>query len=75
MEYTTGAILRGCIFKDLTERPLILLDMPETCTYLLTLFDFAARRPEVALRTRSYETIRAPTVSGLGAAVLNMWPH
>lgn len=49
--------------------------MPETCTYLLTLFDFAARRPKVALRTRSYETIRAPMVNGLGVSVLNMRLH
>jgi DNA-binding transcriptional LysR family regulator len=60
---------------DLAERPLILLDLPETRTYLLTLFDFAARRPKVALRTRSYETVRAAVVNGLGVSVLNMRPH
>ncbi len=61
--------------QDLAERPLILLDLPETRTYLLTLFDFAARRPKVALRTRSYETVRAAVVNGLGISVLNMRPH
>ena len=61
--------------QDLAERPLILLDLPETRTYLLTLFDFAARRPKVALRTRSYETVRAAVVNGLGVSVLNMRPH
>lgn len=61
--------------QELAERPLILLDLPETRTYLLTLFDFAARRPKVALRTRSYETVRAAVVNGLGVSVLNMRPH
>jgi DNA-binding transcriptional LysR family regulator len=61
--------------RELAERPLILLDLPETRAYLLTLFDFAARRPKVALRTRSYETVRAAVVNGLGVSVLNMRPH
>ena len=61
--------------QDLAECPLILLDLPETRTYLLTLFDFAARRPKIALRTRSYETVRAAVVNGLGISVLNMRPH
>jgi DNA-binding transcriptional LysR family regulator len=61
--------------QELAERPLILLDLPETRAYLLTLFDFAARRPKVALRTRSYETVRAAVVNGLGVSVLNMRPH
>ena len=61
--------------QDLAECPLILLDLPETRAYLLTLFDFAARRPKIALRTRSYETVRAAVVNGLGISVLNMRPH
>lgn len=61
--------------QELAEHPLILLDLPETRTYLLSLFDFAARRPKVALRTRSYETVRAAVVNGLGVSVLNMRPH
>lgn len=56
-------------------RPLILLDLPETRTYLLTLFDFAARRSKVALRTWSYETVHAAVVNGFCVSVLNMRPH
>lgn len=61
--------------QELAECPLILLDLPETRTYLLTLFEFAARRPKVALRTRSYETVRAAVVNGLGISILNVRPH
>lgn len=60
---------------ELARRPLILLDLPETRTYLLTLFDFASRKPQVGLRTRSYETVRVAVVNGLGISLMNMRPH
>lgn len=60
---------------DLADRPLVLLDLPETKVYLMALFDLAARRPKLSLRTRSYETLRAAVVNGLGVSVLNFKPH
>ena len=59
---------------DVATRPFILLDMPETATYLLTLFDILARRPEVRFHTRSYETVRSAVASGFGMSILNMRP-
>jgi len=61
--------------EELSQRPLVLLDLPETRTYLMALFDFAARRPKLGLRTRSYETIRAAVSNGLGVSVLNIRPN
>ncbi|TIU09256.1 MAG: LysR family transcriptional regulator, partial [Mesorhizobium sp.] len=52
----------------------VLLDLPHTATYLLTLFDVLAKRPEVRFRTRSYETVRSAVASGFGMAILNMRP-
>lgn len=60
---------------QLSQRPLVLLDLPETRTYLMALFDFAARRPMIGLRTRSYETIRSAVSNGLGVSVLNIRPN
>ena len=60
--------------SDLATRPLVLLDMPQTATYLLTLFDVLAKRPEVRFHTRSYETVRSAVASGFGMSVLNMRP-
>ena len=60
---------------ELAQRPLILLDLPETRTYLIALFDFAAHRPRIGLKTRSYETIRSAVINGFGISVLNMRPH
>lgn len=60
---------------ELSRRPLVLLDLPETRTYLMALFDFVARRPKLGLRTRSYETIRTAVSNGLGVSVLNIKPN
>lgn len=60
--------------SDLATRPLVLLDLPQTSTYLLTLFDILAKRPEVRFHTRSYETVRSAVASGFGMSVLNMRP-
>lgn len=60
--------------EELSNRPLVLLDLPETRTYLMALFDFVARRPKLGLRTRSYETIRTAVANGLGVSVLNIKP-
>lgn len=64
----------GIWLAELAERPLVLLDLPHTATYLLTLFDVLAKRPEVRFRTRSYETVRSAVASGFGMAILNMRP-
>jgi len=61
--------------RELAGRPLILLDLPETRTYLVTLFDFAAHRPKIGLHTRSYETVRVAVANGFGVSILNMRPH
>lgn len=60
--------------SEIATRPLILLDMPQTSTYLLTLFDILAERPQVRFHTRSYETVRSAVASGFGMSVLNMKP-
>lgn len=60
--------------SDIATRPLVLLDMPQTSTYLLTLFDILAMRPEVRFHTRSYETVRSAIASGFGMSILNMRP-
>lgn len=60
--------------KELAQRPLILLDLPETRTWLLTIFDVVDERPKIGLRTRSYEAVRAAVANGLGVSILNMRP-
>lgn len=59
---------------ELAEKPLVLLNLPDTSTYLLTLFDFLGIKPRVGFRTRSYETVRSAVAAGFGSAILNMRP-
>lgn len=59
---------------QLAQTPHVLLDLQETRSYLLSIFDSAGRRPEIKLRTRSYETIRSAVANGLGSSLLNMRP-
>lgn len=60
---------------ELALRPLVLLDLPQTSTYITTLFDVLATRPRVGFRTRSYETLRAAVAAGFGVSVLQMRPN
>lgn len=59
---------------ELSLRPMVLLDLPQTSTYLLTIFDMLATKPQISLRTRSYETVRAAVSAGFGFSILNMKP-
>jgi DNA-binding transcriptional LysR family regulator len=59
---------------DLAKYPLVLLDLPQTSTYLMTLFEVLADRPKISLTTRSYETVRSAVAAGFGVSILNMRP-
>ena len=59
---------------EVAKRPLVLLDLPQTSTYLLTLFDLVGVKPSISFRTRSYETVRSAVAAGFGWAILNMRP-
>lgn len=59
---------------ELASRPLVLLDLPHTSSFLLTTFDVFGVRPRVSLRSRAYETVRAAVTEGLGISVQNMRP-
>lgn len=60
--------------SEVADRPLVLLDLPHTVTYLLALFDTLALRPKVGFRTRSYPTLCRAVAAGFGVSVLNMRP-
>ncbi len=59
---------------ELVTRPLVLLDLPQTSGYLVTLFDLAGQRPQISFRTRGYDTVRAAVASGFGMSILNLCP-
>jgi DNA-binding transcriptional LysR family regulator len=59
---------------DLAQEPLVLLNLPLTTTYLMTLFDYASRRPRVSFQSGHYETIIRAVSAGFGSTILNAWP-
>ena len=65
---------KALAIADLALHPLVLLDLPLTVGYLLSLFDLHGVKPNVSFRSRSYETVRSAVAAGFGAAILNMRP-
>ncbi len=59
---------------ELEPHPLVLLDLPLTVGYLLSLFDGLGGKPTIGFRSRSYETVRSAVAAGFGIAILNMRP-
>ena len=59
---------------DLAERPLILLDMPDSAQYIIGLITRAGYQPQVRFRTTSTELIRSTVAMGLGVSVAHVRP-
>jgi DNA-binding transcriptional LysR family regulator len=54
----------------LAEDPIILIDLPHSRGYFLSLFQMAGARPRIAAETRSIEMLRAMVANGLGVGLL-----
>ncbi|MEU7370410.1 LysR family transcriptional regulator [Streptomyces hygroscopicus] len=59
---------------ELSEEPLVLLDLPHSRDYFRSLVAATGTAPDVRYRTRSYETVRSLVARGLGYSVLNQRP-
>lgn len=60
--------------KQLCEEPLVLLDLPHSGDYFLSLFEQIGCQPTIAYRSRNFEMIRCMVASGLGFSLLNQRP-
>ena len=58
----------------LAPEPLILMDLPHTRDYFLSLFYAAGVAPQVRYRSTSFEAVRTLVGNGLGYAILNLKP-
>ena len=54
----------------LSEDPVILIDLPHSRGYFLSLFHSAGARPRIAAETRSIEMLRGMVANGLGVGLL-----
>ncbi|MEY8829663.1 LysR family transcriptional regulator [Sedimentitalea sp. XS_ASV28] len=59
---------------ELSERPLVMLDLPGARDYYNDMFQRAGLDPEIAHTTRSSEILRALVAGGFGVAMLNIRP-
>ncbi|WP_112873558.1 LysR family transcriptional regulator [Paracoccus endophyticus] len=55
---------------DLAQDPVVLINLPESRGYFLSLFQLAGVRPRIAAETGSIEMLRAMVANGLGVGVL-----
>jgi DNA-binding transcriptional LysR family regulator len=60
--------------RDLIDRPMILLDLPESRTYFELMFEAVGAMPKIVHRTHTYELVRGLVATGLGFSILNVRP-
>jgi DNA-binding transcriptional LysR family regulator len=61
--------------KELSPEPLILMDLPHSREYLLSLFSMLNLRPNLKYLPRSFEMVRALAGNGLGYGLLGLVPR
>ncbi|MGE5147303.1 MAG: LysR family transcriptional regulator [Candidatus Eiseniibacteriota bacterium] len=59
---------------DLKDEPFVLLDLPRTRHYLLSILSDAGVEPRAVHRAQSYEMVRSLVANGFGYAILNFCP-
>lgn len=60
--------------EELIDRPMVLLDLPQTQDYFMRLFSVRGLRPIIAHSSRSSEIVRALVSQGYGFSILNIKP-
>ena len=60
--------------RDVVDEPLILLDLPKSRDYFLSIFGELGLTPRIVHRTTSFEMLRSLVANGLGYSLLNFCP-
>ena len=60
---------------DLAGLPMVLLDLPISADYFLSLFEAAGERPRIAERTRDMAVMRSLVGNGFGYSIANVRPQ
>lgn len=61
--------------EQLAPHPMVLLDMPGSAGYFLSLFEHAGIKPNIAERTRDMALMRSMVANGFGYSLANIKPH
>lgn len=68
------AHLSAISIQDLTPFPIVLLDLPHSADYFLSLFSGAGLRVNITERTRDMAVMRALVANGFGYSIVNIRP-
>ncbi len=66
---------RSVSLREMADAPMVLLDLPHTRDYFLSLFRSAHIEPRIAYRAHTYEMARGLVARGLGFTILNAIPR
>lgn len=66
------ATRKGLTIEELCERPMVLLDLPMSRDYFLSMFQSSGLRPQIAERTSEVPVLRSLVANGYGYALLNI---
>jgi DNA-binding transcriptional LysR family regulator len=69
------AAKRAVSLRDLAEEPMVLLDLPHSREYFLSLFRAYNLEPRIVYRTRSYDMVRGLVGRHRGYGILNAIPR
>lgn len=61
--------------ETLAEYPMVLLDLPMSRTYFMSIFERAGVAPNIVERTRDMAVMRSLVANGFGFSVANIRPH
>jgi DNA-binding transcriptional LysR family regulator len=61
--------------ETLADMPMVLLDLPMSTDYFLSLFETRAKRPRIAERTRDMAVMRSMVGNGFGYSIANVRPQ
>lgn len=61
--------------KTLVDYPMVLLDLPKSRTYFLSVFESEGVSPNIVERTRDMAVMRSLVANGFGFSVANIRPH
>ncbi|SDV49420.1 LysR substrate-binding domain-containing protein [Chitinasiproducens palmae] len=65
---------RAVTLGELAPQPMVLLDLPMSRDYFLSLFSRAGVAPQIVARTRSEDVVRSLVTNGIGYALFNVRP-
>lgn len=60
--------------RDLSRDPFILINLPHSREYFLSIFNFAGVTPQIAMETSSIEMVRSLVANGYGLSILTTRP-